>query len=208
MDAHNDRTLAAYEAHVVEYLATSSPVVSPVLAGWLDDVLAPYPRARVLEIGSGPGTIAEHLMANGHQVDLTDATTAFVEHLRQRGHPVSVLNVLTDPVPAGYDVILANAVFLHLTREQLTETLARLQAALAPGGRLAFTVKQGDGEEWSTEKLGAPRYFCYWQPEPLRDVVVAAGFTPVQVTGWSMPSGQEFLGVIADAAAQISSRPA
>jgi hypothetical protein len=95
-------------------------------------------------------------------------------------------------------VILANAVFLHLTRPQLAVTLRHLWAALTPDGRLAFTVKQGDGEEWSTAKLGAPRYFCYWQSQALKDVVTAAGFTSVQVTQWTAPSGQPFLAVLAD----------
>ena len=101
---------------------------------------------------------------------VTDATPAFVEHLREQGHPALGFNVLTDPVPGGYQIILANAVFLHLTRPQLADTLRRLLAALTNGGRLAFTVKQGEGEEWSTAKLDLARYFCYWQPEPLHNL--------------------------------------
>jgi SAM-dependent methyltransferase len=198
VDAQNSRTLAAYEAHVPEYLASNSPVLPSSLAAWLDVALAPYPHAQILEIGSGPGKIAEYLIEQGHRVDLTDAAAAFVRHLLERGHPARSFNVLTDPVPEGYDVILANAVFLHLTRQQLANSLRRLQAALAPGGRLAFTVKQGDGEEWSTAKLGAARYFCYWQAEPLRDSVIAAGFASAQVTRWTAASGQPFLAVIAD----------
>jgi trans-aconitate methyltransferase len=199
VDQHNVRTLAAYEARVPQYLAATSLVLPPVLVEWLETVLAPYPRAHVLEIGSGPGKIAEHLIERGHKVTLTDATAAFVEHLREQGHPAQSFNVLTDPVPRGHQIILANAVFLHLTRPQLASTLRRLLTELANGGRLAFTVKQGEGEEWSTAKLGIARYFCYWQPEPLHDLVIAAGFASVQVTHWATRSGQPFLAVIADA---------
>jgi hypothetical protein len=140
LDQHNVRTLAAYEARVPQYLASTPLVLPPVLVAWLETVLAPYPRAHVLEIGSGPGKIAEHLIECGHRVTLTDATAAFVEHLRK-----------------------------------------------------------GEGEEWSTAKLGVARYFCYWQPEPLHDLVIAAGFASVQVTHWATRSGQPFLAVIADA---------
>jgi 2-polyprenyl-3-methyl-5-hydroxy-6-metoxy-1,4-benzoquinol methylase len=199
VDQHNVRTLAAYEACVPQYLASAPLVLPPVLVEWLETVLAPYPRARVLEIGSGPGKIAEHLIERGHEVTLTDATAAFVEHLREQGHPAQSFNVLTDPVPKGHQIILANAVFLHLTRPQLASTLSHLLAGLPDGGRLAFTVKQGEGEEWSTAKLGVARYFCYWQPGPLHDLVMAAGFTSVQVTHWAAGSGQPFLAVIADA---------
>jgi hypothetical protein len=88
--------------------------------------------------------------------------------------------------------------FLHLTRHQFAVSLRRLQSALVPEGRLAFTVKQGDGEGWSTAKLGAPRYFCYWQSKSLRHLVAAAGFTSIQLTQWTTPSGQLFLAVIAE----------
>jgi SAM-dependent methyltransferase len=199
MDQHNVRTLAAYEAGVSQYLAATPLALAPPLVEWLETVLAPYPRAHILEIGSGPGKIAEHLIERGHKVTLTDATAAFIEHLRAQGHPARSFNVLTDPVPSGHQVILANAVFLHLTRPQLADTLRRLVMALSNGGRLAFTVKQGEGEEWSTAKLGVPRYFCYWQPEPLHDLVITAGFASVRVTRWSARSGQPFLAVTADA---------
>jgi SAM-dependent methyltransferase len=199
VDQHNVRTLAAYEAGVPQYLAATPIALAPRLVEWLETVLAPYPRAQILEIGSGPGKIAEHLIERGHEVTLTDATAAFVEHLREQGHPARSFNVLVDPVPSGHQVILANAVFLHLTRRQLADTLRRLAMALSNGGRLAFTVKQGEGEEWSTAKLGVPRYFCYWQPGPLHDLVIAAGFTSVRVTRWSAASGQPFLAVTADA---------
>jgi 2-polyprenyl-3-methyl-5-hydroxy-6-metoxy-1,4-benzoquinol methylase len=198
VDTANARTLAAYEEHVTEYLTAGSPDLGPNVTEWLDIVVSPYAQARILEIGSGPGTIADHLISRGHQVDLTDATQAFIENLRARGHHARNFNVLTDPVPGGYDVILANAVFLHLTREQFVDTLYRLLSRLPGGGRLAFTLKQGNGEEWSTAKLGAPRYFCYWQPEPLRAALIATGFATAQITRWTAPSGQAWLAVIAD----------
>jgi 2-polyprenyl-3-methyl-5-hydroxy-6-metoxy-1,4-benzoquinol methylase len=197
VDTANARTLAAYEEHVTEYLTADLPDLGPDLTKWLDAVVSPCAQARIFEIGSGPGTIADHLISRGHRVDLTDATQAFIENLRTRGHSARRFNVLTDSVPGGYDVILANAVFLHLTREQFADVLPRLLSKLSGGGRLAFTLKQGDGEEWSTAKLGAPRYFCYWQSEPLRAALIDTGFATVQITRWTAPSGQPFLAAIA-----------
>jgi len=37
------------------------------------------------------------------------------------------------------------------------------------GGVVAFTVKEGDGAEWSTAKLGLPRHFAYWREPAVRD---------------------------------------
>ncbi|RWD43445.1 hypothetical protein [Mesorhizobium sp.] len=59
--------------------------------------------------------------------------------------------------------------------------LKKLRATLNEGGRLAISLKRGDGEEWSDAKLGAPRYFCYWQPDRLEPVLRTAGFS-----GWTI----------------------
>jgi hypothetical protein len=31
-----------------------------------------------------------------------------------------------------------------------------------------MTLKEGDGEEWRTVKLGLPRHFTYWREPALR----------------------------------------
>ena len=75
-----------------------------------------------------------------------------------------------------YDLILANAVLLHFSRGEFRAVLGKMAGALKPGGRFAFSLKQGEGEHWSTMKLNAPRYFCYWQPEHLPPLLREAGF--------------------------------
>ncbi len=75
----------------------------------------------------------------------------------------------------------ANAVLLHLDREELAAALPRLRTALPAGGVLACTVKEGDGEEWHDRRLGVPRRFTYWRAAPLRDALETAGFTVVSL---------------------------
>jgi hypothetical protein len=41
---------------------------------------------------------------------------------------------------------------------------------------LAFTTREGKGEEWSNRFLDLPRHFVMWQEEPLRELLA--------VTGW------------------------
>lgn len=112
----------------------------------------------------------------------TDATRAFVDLLRQDGHAADVLNVLTDDLGGPYAGVLADAVFLHLTPEQLVGVLRRVRESLSPDGLLAFSVKIGDGTEWSDHKLGAPRFFQYWQEGPLRGLLAGCGFDVLDVT--------------------------
>jgi hypothetical protein len=93
--------------------------------------------------------------------------------------------------PAGpHDAILANAVLLHLDRQAAALALAACRDAVRPGGLLALTVKEGDGEAWSSAKLQAPRWFVYWRKDPLQELLAAAGWKALslrQVQGRTEP---------------------
>ena len=137
------------------------------------------PGASVLEVGSGPGVDADRLEALGYAVHRTDATRAFVDLQRAEGHRIDVLDVRTDDLGGPYDVVFAHAVLLHIDRDELHAVLARLRTAVRPGGLLAMTLKEGDGDEWSSHKVELPRHFTYWRLEPLRDALVGSGWEPV-----------------------------
>lgn len=178
----NARTLAAYEARASTYAEqTSGPLSRGVLA-WLATLDRLAPAGRVLEIGSAGGRDARALEALGRRVRRTDATRAFVDLLRSQGHDATVLDVLTDDLGGPYAAVLADAVFLHFTPRQLRTVLDRVGHALDAGGVLGFTVKEGDGSEWSDVGLGLPRFFQYWRPGALRSLVEQQGWHVLDVT--------------------------
>ena len=180
MDA-GDATIRAYEARADRYLAAHRSPVGDVLA-WQDRFGALVPDGgRVLELGSGPGTDADRLEALGLRVLRSDATAAFADRLRAIGHAVLDLDVRRDPIPEALDAVFANAVLLHLDRDELATALLRIHAALEPAGVLACTLKEGDGEEWHDRKLGVPRHFTYWREQPLRTALEQAGFTVLSI---------------------------
>lgn len=182
LDPHRT-TLASYQANVERYVAGLAPVPAPATAEHLARFAGLLPPAgRVLEIGSGPGRDAAELESRGLRVRRTDATPAFVERLRREGHSADLLDVLTDELGDGYDGIWASAVLLHLERDQLAPVLRRCRAAVRPDGVLGFSMKEGDGEAWTTEKLGAPRYYVYWRREPLVALVRRTGWQPAEVS--------------------------
>jgi len=182
----NASTLESYEHRLDAYIQGSPQSVNPELEAFIGRAFEGVAKdATVLELGAGFGRDALYLQSLGFAVIPTDAALSFVGELQQRGFPAYQLNVLTDEIPAA-DVIYANAVFLHLTRAELAETLSRCRAALNPQGRLIFTLKQGSGEEWSEEKLSAPRYFVYWEAPALTALLQAAGFSSVSIAEeWS-----------------------
>ena len=75
-----------------------------------------------------------------------------------------------------YDLIFADAVLLHFTIEDVTKVFDKIRKALRTNGTFSFSVKNGQGTEWSTHKLGGGRFFQYWQSEDLRTLLVKKQF--------------------------------
>jgi len=176
-----DKTIAAYEAGVAAYVAGSPTEVAGPVGVLLDEVVANVPDGEVLEIGSGPGREAQYLEHRGLRVHRTDATPAFVERLRQSGHRARLLDVRCDGLGGPFDAVLANAVLLHLDRDDLHRAVRACHAATRTGGVFALTLKEGDGEAWSEAKLGEPRWFVYWRETALRQSLYDAGWTIVRL---------------------------
>lgn len=173
----NAITIAAYEEHVQEYLEKSPQEVSDDIKAWFEEALSSLGTdARILELGCGTGKDANYIESLGYSVDRTDATKAFVEFQIEHGHEARVLNALTNDFGSDIDLILADAVLLHFTPKELQLVVAKSYAALSDNGRFAFSLKQGDGEEVNDEKLGAPRYFKYWQEAEIIRELELAGF--------------------------------
>ena len=196
-------TVEAYDASAAAYRdGTASEIVDSRIAEFAGQV---GPRGRVLEIGSGGGRDSRALEAAGLSVRRTDVTPAFVRQLRADGHAADVLDPLTDdlddPERPGtpYDGVWANACLLHVDRTDLPVVLRRLAEATAQGGVLRFSVKEGDGERWSTHgHVAGPRWFVYWRAEPLRAVVEASGWGHVDVVSYAGPTtGEPWLDVTA-----------
>lgn len=184
----NEKTLETYEKSVQAYVEGTANVTTGYYKEWIDQVLSALnSRARIFEIGSGFGRDAAYIASCGYTIECSDAVPGFIEILQERGLPVRSFNVLTDEFNSKYDCIFAAAVLLHFAPEQLHVILEKTYAGLNSGGILACTVKEGTGSEWSNAKVGAPRYFCYWQPENLQKVLEAAKFSItslVSMDGW------------------------
>jgi SAM-dependent methyltransferase len=192
----DDATLAAYQNRVQEYVQCT-PWPFPELIAFLDRFAGLAGAGPVLELGSGPGRDASYLESRGVRVIRSDATPAFVTLLREADHDARLLDARTDPLGGPYQGIFANAVLLHLSRDQFGDLLRRALAATVPGGVLAFTLKDGDGEAWSEHKLGVPRHFTYWREPAVRAALHRAGWPGASVD--HVASGGGWLHVVARA---------
>lgn len=184
-----ERTVRAYDLDVAAYASNGATMPDSVRR----DIEAFAERlgagARVLEIGSGGGRDAALMEELGLRVRRTDITPGFVALLREQGHDADVLDPLTDDLssPDGaYDAVWANASLLHVARVDLPTVLARLAAVSRGDALLRVSVKEGDGDGWSTHgSISKPRHFTYWRADALREVATGAGWQDVEIASQS-----------------------
>jgi SAM-dependent methyltransferase len=168
----NQTTLHSYERAAQTYIEKTPREVSGLFKGWIDTTLHLLNRrARILEIGSGFGRDAAYIESLGFNVVRTDAAESFVKHLQFEGYLAHKFNLLTDDLNETYDLVFANAVFLHFSRGEFLFALEKISRCLSKDGLLAFTLKRGEGEEWEVEKLGEPRYFHYWSLDEIYPIL-------------------------------------
>jgi SAM-dependent methyltransferase len=188
----NERTVATYEEKAEAFRESIPKEPHHQLIDLLADLVPA--GARVLELGSGTGRDAAELERRGFVVRRTDATEAFLEMMRADGHDADRLDALTDDFGGPYDAVFADAVFLHFARTQLA---AVLRKAVHAAPVLAFSTKEGAGEEWSNRFLDLPRHFVMWQEEPLRELLASAGWSVRELIRTTGPSGASWFSVSA-----------
>jgi tRNA (cmo5U34)-methyltransferase len=100
-------------------------------------------RIRILDLGCGPGLLAQQLLREFPQAELTalDLTNEMLDACRQRAGDESrmdyrLADFRTDDLGSGYDVITASLSLHHLTFAERPDFFARAYDSLNPGGVL------------------------------------------------------------------------
>lgn len=111
--------------------------------------LFPAPPARAADIGAGSGRDAAWLMALGHAVTAAEPVAELRAEAR-RLHP-ELTDWLDDGLPdlaglrarAPFDLLTLSAVWHHLPPTDRPAAMVALSAAMAPGGVLAMSLRDG-----------------------------------------------------------------
>ncbi|WP_282203769.1 class I SAM-dependent methyltransferase [Kitasatospora fiedleri] len=137
----NERT--AWAGHGAVYAASFGRLCARPVERLLD-AAGVSARDRVLDVGTGPGTVAAAAVARGALVTAVDAEPSMLALVRrdvpQARSELATLPEL--PFPEGeFHAVVANFVLNHVGRPLLA--LAELRRVLRPGGRLALTIWSG-----------------------------------------------------------------
>jgi cyclopropane fatty-acyl-phospholipid synthase-like methyltransferase len=176
MKAQDNTTLAFYAEQAQAYTSRGQDAAAHVLDIFLERL---PPGASVLELGCGAGQDSEFMIARGFDVTPTDGTAEIAQAAERRlGRPVGVLLFGDIDVRERFDGVWANACLLHVPRAELPGIIARIRAALKPGGVFYASFKAGEAEGRDT----FDRYYNYPSAEWLRQAYDPELWQEIEIT--------------------------
>lgn len=125
------------------------------------------PGARVYEIGSGGGELAEFLTRHGRPCVATEIASTRGEHRREEGsgvawHGSDGIHIARYEPPQSYDYALSVQLLEHLHPDDIAEHLANVREILRPGGSYVFaTPHRFSGPRDISGVFGLPRSDCF-----------------------------------------------
>ncbi len=136
--------------------------------------------AKMFEIGSGDGRDARFINSLGYNIQTSDAVESFLSILKDEGFSPIKFNVINDDFADSYDYILANAVFVHLTKSEVEEAVQKVYSALRNNGRFTISLRRRlEGEkDWRANIPGTSdgRFFSFWNISEAKIMLRNVGF--------------------------------
>jgi hypothetical protein len=113
------------------------------------------------------------------------APTLFQRHCRDYRvkasiRPNTILGMRRNP--NGFDGVFANATLLHAPPDVFENALRNIALLLKSNGVAALSLKTGEGDEISFEKMDAPRYFRYYTELKIREIFSGLLFEVIDVS--------------------------
>ena len=197
MENPSDITIQTYRHNFRKYVERTCSVPSDEFKAWMDLFAAEIPQdGKILEVGSASGRDARYFAAKGFRVMCTDVIPEALQQLSEQGFETAEFDFRDDPKAewAGkYDGFFANAVLLHAPLDVFKKALKSIALVLKDSGVAAFSLKTGEGEAITVEKMDAPRYFRYHSESEIREILSEL---PFEIISLSHASEGKWLQVI------------
>ncbi len=182
-----DKTAETYKQHFHKFIEGTRGLDAPNadIRKWIDDFLHHIPKGgTIIEIGAAYGRDSDYMKKVGYKVVCTDIAEPALEKLHAKGYETHYYDVRDEPnddFRLRFNGYFANAVLLHLTPDAFKQALVHAYDMLKHGGVAAFSVKIGEGEEVTTRKMDAPRYFRYYYKPELEALIGELPFDVLQL---------------------------
>jgi double-stranded uracil-DNA glycosylase len=172
-------TIGVYEARAAEWRDRRPARLVERAERFAASVPSDATRA---DLGCGAGQYLPYL---GRPVVALDAARAMLELSRGVAPDAGLVQADVEALPVRRGSLggaWARATYLHVPRPRLPAALADLHQALGVGSPIHLSMRLGDDDGLLPDDDFPGRYFAGWQPEPLRDVLVGAGFDVDELT--------------------------
>jgi len=136
--------------------------------------------ATMLDIGCGSGRDLLWLKTRGFRPTGFEQAPSLAELARHHSG-CEVIDgdfAVFDFSPLQYDALLLIGSLVHVPREDLKPLLARILAALRPGGHILLTLKEGSGEDRNPDG----RVFTLWSADDLETLFAALALKPLDLS--------------------------
>jgi acylphosphatase/2-polyprenyl-3-methyl-5-hydroxy-6-metoxy-1,4-benzoquinol methylase len=147
-------------------------------------------RARVLDLGCGPGHDSSALSERGLRVVSLDLTRAMLEVARCSEPATKLLqgDSRSLPLQTGiFDGVWASASLLHLPKNEVGSALGEVRRILRGGGTFYSSMKLGDhdalmsqGQRGGGNPVRGDRYFAHYGTKEWTALLRGAGFEVVE----------------------------
>lgn len=152
---------------------------------YIDNFLAKLPKGgKILDVGSGAGQFAKHMMEKGFEVIGIDYSQEMVKIAKEKvpSGDFRHMDMRHLDFPDGsFDGLFAAYSLIHIPSEEIPATLLEFKRVLRVGGLIEIGAQQGEADQivnepfMPTEKM----FFNFFTPARLAQFLVEAGFTVI-----------------------------
>ena len=186
MENLNDLTIKTYREGFDKYTERTPSEVSMEFKEWIDTFSNRLPEnGSILELGSATGRDARYFASKGYMVTCTDIIPEALQKLSEEGFETSEFDFRNEPKEEWFnkfDGFFASAVLLHAPQDVFEKAIANISKVLKKDGVAGFSLKTGEGEGLTDEKMDAPRYFNYHNEEEVRTLLLEIPFEIVSIS--------------------------
>ena len=185
MENINDQTIKTYQDNFHKYSERTPSEVTGEFKVWMDSFCSLLPeQGKIFELGSASGRDAQYFKSKGFEVFCTDVVHEALNSLAEKGFETAAFDFRNKPDNSwldGFDGLFANAVLLHAPQEVFEESVKNISKIVKENGIIAFSLKTGEGDEISLEKMDAPRYFKYHSKQQLEKTLSNFNFEIISI---------------------------